>query len=108
MKNAYLCKLGIAAGLGNYLLYALTAFVWGGDALHGHVAQGHYFMAAGGAYVEVSQTLFQFCKWQAYSLLLTFPLGLLSACLLTQTRRGAEDSEFTGGNGNARLSAHAP
>jgi hypothetical protein len=106
MRTRILCKLGIAVGIGNYLLYAAMALAWGGDALHGHVAHGHYYLATNGAFVEASQSLFLFCKWLAYSLLLTFPLGLLGACFLTPSRREADEAEFTGGHGNARLSPH--
>lgn len=106
MKRHTLYRTAIVIGLGNYLLYALTALAWGGDALHGQIARGHYFVAEGDAYIEVSRALFLFCKWQAYSLLLTFPLGLLGAALLTPMRRDAD--EFTGGTANARLSPHAP
>ncbi len=108
MKRSSLCKIGIAVGLGNYLLYAVTALLGGGDALHGHIASNHYFVAVGGAFVEVGQTMFLVCKWQAYSLLLTFPLGLLGACFLTPPDHQEDDTELSGGNGNAGLSPHAP
>ncbi len=108
MKTRTIYKLGIVIGLGNYLLYAFTVLVWAGDALLGHTAQGHYYLATNGTFVEVSYALFLFCKWQAYTLLLTFPLGLLGACLLTAPRSEANESEYTGGLENARLPAHAP
>ena len=108
MTRSSLCKMGIAIGLGNYLLYAVTTILSGGDALHGYIAQSHYYVAASGAFIEVSQTMFLVCKWQAYSLLLTFPLGLLGACFLTPPDHDQSDTELAGGNGNAGLSPHAP
>lgn len=78
MNKRTLLKLAIAVGLGNYLVYAIAAGWAGGDVLHGHIAGGRYFAATDGGFVEVGPVLFQFCRWQAYSLLLTFPLGLWS------------------------------
>lgn len=106
MKTSSLCKAAIAVGLGNYLLYALTSYLIGGDALHGHVTDNHTYVAANGGFIEAGHAMFLFCKWQAYSLLLTFPLGLLGACLLTPGTREEDDTELTGGNANARLSPH--
>lgn len=107
MNTNPLCKAAIAIGLGNYLLYALTSYLMGGDALHGHIAQNHTDIAANGGFIEVGHAVFMFCKWQAYSLLLTFPLGLLGACMLTPSAHEGDDPEPTGGNENARLSPHA-
>ena len=83
MTSRSLCKFGIALGLCNYLLYALVSYLAGGDALHGQIVDGHYFIAAGGRLVEVSRALFQFSRWEAFSLIATFPLGLLCACFLS-------------------------
>jgi hypothetical protein len=107
MKTNGLCKAAIAIGLGNYALYALTSYLIGGDALQGHVAQNHTYVAANGGFIEVGHAMFVFCKWQAYSLLLTFPLGLLGASFLTPKARSGDDPELTGGDENASLSPHA-
>jgi hypothetical protein len=106
MKTNGLCKAAIAIGLGNYALYALASYLIGGDALHGHVVQNHTYIVTNGGFIEVGQAMFIFCKWQAYSLLLTFPLGLLGACFLTPAVHDADDAELTGGEENARLSPH--
>jgi hypothetical protein len=106
MKANDLCRAAIAIGLGNYVLYALTSYLIGGDALHGHITRGHTYVDASGGFIEVGHALFAFCKWQAYSLLLTFPLGLLGACFLTPAHRDADEPELMGGDENARLSPH--
>jgi hypothetical protein len=90
MRVRTFCKLGIAIGLSNYVLYAVISLMAGGDALHGQVAGGHYFLDVGGSFVEVSRALFLSSRWGAYSLLLTFPFGLLCACLLSPTRKPEE------------------
>ena len=86
------CKIGIAIGLGNYVLYALMSYLAGGDALHGRILDGHYFIAAGGGLVQVSRLLFLFSRWEAYSLIATFPLGLLCACFLSPAQ-SMQDTE---------------
>jgi hypothetical protein len=73
-QNFY--KIAIGLGVTNYLVYTVLTVIAGGDALHGHVAQGHYFAAAGGGFVEVGRALYEFCRWHAYSLLVTFPMVL--------------------------------
>jgi len=87
MSVRTLCKLGIAVGLANYVLYAAASFLAGGDALHGQIVSGHYLIQAGRGFVEVSRTLFLFSRWEAYGLLTTFPLGLLCASLLSVSRQ---------------------
>jgi hypothetical protein len=106
MKTNGLCKAAIAIGLSNYALCVLTFYLMGGDALHGHVAQNHAYVVVNGGFIEVSHAMFMFCKWQAYSLVLTFPLGLLGACFLTPAACDANELEFTGGDENASLSPH--
>jgi hypothetical protein len=100
-----LCKIAIVVGLGNYFFYAAAAALWG-DALHGHLTQGHYILGAGNNAVEIGRTLFYICKLQAYSLLVTFPLLLLGASFLSPPSRETEE-EFTGGSSHARLSPHS-
>jgi hypothetical protein len=122
MSARICCKIGIAVGLCNYVLYALVSYLIGGDALHGRVLDGHYFVAAGAGLVEVSRALFLFSRWDAYGLIATFPLGLLCACFFTsaQSMQDAEqglDLSFatvvrrqrraTGGNGHAGVSLDA-
>jgi hypothetical protein len=76
MNRQTLCRIAIGLGVTNYLVYAASTVIAGGDVLHGHVAQGHFFAASGNGFVEVSRTMFEFCRWHAYSLLVTFPLVL--------------------------------
>lgn len=101
MASRALCKLGIVVGLANYLACAITAALISGDTLHGHVAHHHFFLAANGTWIEVSRALFLFCKWQAYSLLITFPLGLMGAWFL----KPGGNTVFIGGHRDAHLSS---
>ena len=87
MSARTFCKIGVAIGLANYAMYALASFLAGGDGFHGQIVNGHYFIAAGSGFVEVSRALFQFSRWEALALLGTFPLGLLCARLLSAAQR---------------------
>lgn len=92
MSERTLCKLAIGLGVTNYLTYAIASLVAGGDVLHGQIVNGHCFAATGGGFTEVWPLLFQFCRYQAYSLLVTIPLLLLGAFRLTPVPH--ESDEF--------------
>jgi hypothetical protein len=90
MSVRFFWKIGIGLGLGNYALYALATYLVGGDALHGHVVDGHYMVQAATRFVEVSRAAYLFGRFEAYSLLATFPLGLLSAVFLSSATQPDE------------------
>jgi hypothetical protein len=49
------------------LAFMLVATYLGGDALNGHVSNGHYFLAAKGRTLEVSRELYIYSKWHGLS-----------------------------------------
>lgn len=64
----------------------------GGEAFHGKVVDGHYYLATGyltqgfgpdapHRYIEVSPDIFRYSQVHSYSVLVTFPLGLIGAFL---------------------------
>lgn len=97
MSERTFCKLAIGVGVGNYLGFALASLLAGGDVLNGHVLNGHYFVAAAGSFLEVGPALFEFCRIQAYGLVVTIPLLLIGAYRLTPTRRDADDLALSRG-----------
>jgi hypothetical protein len=60
----------------NFAVFAAGTVYFGGDALNGHQAAGHYFLWSEGQLTEVSQAVFEYCRWQALSLFVTHPLGM--------------------------------
>jgi hypothetical protein len=70
--------LFIAAML-NFLVFWLLALHLGGDALNGKAEAGHYFLMSHGDYTEVSEEVFNYSRWHAYSLWVTHPLGAMAA-----------------------------
>lgn len=77
-----LCQFGAALGLANYILFAVGTNLLG-DAINGHTSGLRYFVQAGGGFIEVSRFAFRFTEFQSYSLLVTFPVALLCAYLLS-------------------------
>ena len=108
MLRQTLCKVAIGIGVSNYALYVLASVAAGGDALQGHIAQGHYFAAAGSGFVEVGRLLFQFCRWQAYSLLVTFPLLLWGGFCLTPVSQVRMSIFIHEDPDDACIPSHAP
>src|SRR5205807_853436 len=62
----------------NFLSFFASSFYLGGDAINGHQAAGHYFLADHGHMTEVSRTVFEYSRWHALSLLVTHPLAMLT------------------------------
>ena len=68
--------IGITIALINYVLFAILWIVIGGSAIHGLAVGGHYFIAEGGRFVQVSRVIFDLSLWQGYGFFITFPIGL--------------------------------
>lgn len=62
--------LKLTAGLGilDFFGFLIGVAMLGGDAISGHAAGGHYFLSYRGNLTEVSQNIFQYSRWHAYSL----------------------------------------
>src|SRR5688572_7500976 len=60
----------------NFAVFAAGISYFGGDALSGYQAAGHYYLAYRDRLTEVSQTVFEYSRWQALSLFVTHPLAM--------------------------------
>jgi hypothetical protein len=77
----------------NGMAFCLIGQRIGGEAIHGKVEGGHYFLATGYIsrgtpnldvphnYIEVSPNVFRYSQVHGYSVLVTFPLGLIAGLL---------------------------
>ena len=77
----------------NFMAFCVIGQRIGGEAIHGKVESGHYFLATGyisrgipsqeipHKYIEVSPDIFRYSQVHGYSVLLTFPLGLIAGVL---------------------------
>jgi hypothetical protein len=77
-----LCPVAVVVGLLNFLLFIAGAVYFGGDAVNGRIEGQRYYLwgSHGGTkgYIEVSQAVFDYSKWHAYSVMITWPLMFLA------------------------------
>ena len=88
-----ICAIMFLLGWLNFMLFCCIGQHIGGEALHGKIEDGHYYLATGYIsrgiqspdaphhYIEVSSDTFHYSEVHAYSVLVTFPLGLLACAL---------------------------
>ncbi len=72
----------------NFIVFVGIGKYIGGEAVHGKVEGGHYYLAKGyfnkystkdiGQYIEVSSATFRYSQVHGYFVLATFPLGLVA------------------------------
>jgi len=73
----------------NFVVYFVVAGHLGGDAINGHVRDGHYFLCAHGFCVEVTKAVFTYSWWHSIivmvtcisSIILPIVLGITDAAL---------------------------
>ena len=66
----------------NFAAFAVTTFWLGGDAFNGRRENGHYFLAMNDTEREVSKAVYDFSRWHATSVFVTFGLAMLAGLLL--------------------------
>ena len=65
----------------NFISFVIVASLLGGDALNGHVTNGHYFLDSHGRLTEVSAQVFNYSAWHARSIFVTHALAFLTGGL---------------------------
>jgi hypothetical protein len=74
-------------GWANFMIFMFVSLYVGGDAYNGKIEDGRYYLKsvrskgspAPEPYKEVSGAIFRFSWLHAYTVFVTFPLGLLAA-----------------------------
>lgn len=68
-------------GLLDFVSFLIGAFYLGGDAVNGKIVGGRYYLYGPyhgmKAYHEVSQAVFDYSRWHAYSLMIIWPLMIV-------------------------------
>ncbi|MBB5060845.1 hypothetical protein HDF16_005581 [Granulicella aggregans] len=82
--SGFLSKLAAvvaAIGLLDFISFLVGASYLGGDAVNGKIDGGRYYLYGpyhgGKAFHEVSQAVFDYSRWHAYSLMITWPLMIV-------------------------------
>ena len=74
------CQIFCGVGILNFAVFVAIAAYLGGDAVHGKIQGGRYYLfgmrskAGRKVYTEVTESVFNYSKWHAYSLMATWPL----------------------------------
>ncbi|HTN41116.1 MAG TPA: hypothetical protein VLZ84_08195 [Asticcacaulis sp.] len=77
----------IVIGFVNFVAFVGISLLIGGDALNGHVTDGHYYLANHGQLTEVDQDLYNYSRWHALSLLVTHPLAIIAMAMRAFRRK---------------------
>ncbi len=85
----------VIVGLLDFALFLAGAFYLGGDAVNGKIEAGRYYVwgyhHGTKGYAEVSHVAFDYSKWHAYSVMVTWPLMILTSVMYERIRRRPED-----------------
>src|SRR5579863_9832908 len=78
----------------NFASFLAGTFYLGGSAVKGKIEAGRYYVwgdhRGAKGYDEVSRTAFNYSKWQAYSVIITWPFMILAAFMFEPIRRRPE------------------
>jgi len=72
----------IVVGFANFLAFFVVSAAIGGDALNGHVTDGHYYVASHGSYTEVPQLAWTASWIHAVVTKVSWPLVILAMAFL--------------------------
>jgi hypothetical protein len=81
--------LGVVAVV-NFTVFFFSCLFLGGEALTGHEAAGHYYLASKGQLTEVSRTVFQYSLWQTRSVFVTHGLAVLVGLVCFKMAKAAQ------------------
>jgi hypothetical protein len=72
----WLCITLFLIGIANFFWFFVESSSIGGDALNGHLRDGHYFLGSHGVYTEVSAATWNWSRAHAISVFVTHPMAL--------------------------------
>lgn len=89
-----LCNTIVVVALLNFGLFLAGTIFVGGDAWNGKVEGQKYYVwgyhHGRKGYTEVSQAVFEYSKWHAFSVIVTWPLGMLAVVVSQRKGRHSE------------------
>jgi hypothetical protein len=89
MENFHVSPTGkVIAGIviANFFLFVIISMLIGGDALNGHVTNGHYFLTMKGVDTEVTESVFRYSWWHAVLTIGSFAIAILHWALIDRRR----------------------
>jgi hypothetical protein len=76
-------------GILNFVVFWIVAVAIGGDAVSGHRAGGHYYLANHGKLTEVSELVWRYSQAHVYSVWITHPMAILAGFIHQRASRKA-------------------
>jgi hypothetical protein len=70
----------------DFAAFVLVSIFIGGDAINGHILDGYYFVCMHDRCHEVAKAVFEYSRWHAISLFVSFPLAFLLSWLASQPK----------------------
>jgi hypothetical protein len=92
-KRLILFTSVFTAVLINFILFIIISVFIGGDAINGKAENGQYFLWGYSAqkgekgYTEVNKGVYDYSRWHAYGVMVTWPFGMAAAILRERTKR---------------------
>jgi hypothetical protein len=89
----HVCIAMLFVGLLNSAIFLAMTWHLGGDALNGKASGGHYYLygfqpkTGQKGYSEVSEAVFRYSQWHAYSFLVTWGLMIMAGVVLKQVEK---------------------
>jgi hypothetical protein len=74
----------------NFVAFVLIADLIGGDALNGHAAHGHYFLAYHRQLTEVSRATYLYSVFHTLSVFVTHGLAIFVGWKWTQQKKASQ------------------
>jgi hypothetical protein len=73
-----LCSWIVYVAFVNFAVFWFATVFLGGSAIGGKFEDGHFYLSSKGRYVEVSQDVFTFSRWHAYTMFGTHVLAFVA------------------------------
>ncbi|MBS0276418.1 MAG: hypothetical protein JSR81_02250 [Proteobacteria bacterium] len=70
----------------DFAAFVVVSIFIGGDAINGYTKGGYYFVCMHGSCHEVTRAVFEYSRWHAISLFVSFPATFIVAWLAKQPR----------------------
>ncbi len=82
----------MAVAILNFVSFAVISTIIGGDAIHGKVEGGRYYIGGHGHFAEVSPSVFKYSTFHTEWFLVTLPLVWVGGSILERQKRKERDN----------------
>ncbi len=76
----------------DFIAFVSIALALGGDAINGKVEGGRFFLGSHGHFTEVSQRVFTYSKWHAYTVFAAYAVMFLGGAVVGAQQLSGRDA----------------